>query len=128
MKRDMRTALQATMQEETAAFQSRLAKADAALSGGAVTDAPSHTTTKAPAKAKKQPRMTRVIRDSFTMPESDYERIAKARERALKNGIAVTKAEVLRAGLVAISQLKDEQLAELLGELDKVRIGRPAIV
>jgi hypothetical protein len=130
MKRDMRSALQATMQDETAAFQSRLAKADAVLGSSTPTQTatPVAPTPKPTVKAKEKARKERVIRDSFTMPENDYSRIASARQRALKNGIAVTKAEILRAGLVAISQLRDEQFTELLAELDKVKTGRPATI
>ena len=136
MKRSIASALKATIQDETAAFQSRLAKADAALSDAALSDAalaktksptatPSARTARSAPKTRKETRPLRVVRDSFTMPESDYARISAARERALKNGVAVSKAEILRAGLLAISRLKDEQLTELLGTLDKVKVGRP---
>jgi len=109
MKGSMKSALRATMTDETTAFQSRLAKADAVLAKPTSPSQPVH----------------RVIRDSFSMPENDYERIAANRARALKQGVAVTKAEVLRAGLIAVSNMSDAELVEILGRVEKIKTGRP---
>jgi len=59
------------------------------------------------------------------MPEEDYALIGAMRTRCLQNAVHVTKAEILRAGLLAISELSDAELLELIGRLEKVPTGRP---
>ena len=72
-----------------------------------------------PVPAKK------VVRDSFSMPEDDYSLIAALRSRALKNQLAVNKAEVIRAGLQVLNSLSDSELSKALQALEKVKTGRP---
>lgn len=70
-----------------------------------------------------QPR--RVIRDSFTAPKPDYDRIAALKNRCLGLGTSVTKSEVLRAGLAALCAMPDDELLRLMQGLEKVKTGRP---
>ncbi len=67
----------------------------------------------------------KVVRDSFSMPEEDYALIARMREKALKNQLAVTKAEVIRAGLHLLNKLDDSALTSTFRALEKVKTGRP---
>lgn len=69
----------------------------------------------------------KVIRDSFSMPEDDYSLIAAMRSRALKSELAVTKAEVIRAGLQVLNALSDLELSKALRALEKVKTGRPKV-
>lgn len=69
----------------------------------------------------------KVVRDSFSMPEDDYSLIAVMRSRALKNELAVTKAEVIRAGLQVLNALSDSELSKALRALEKVKTGRPKV-
>jgi len=68
---------------------------------------------------------TKVTRDSFTMPSSDYDLIATTKSRCLTSGMGVTKSEILRAGLHALQGLSEDELRSLLGGLEKVKTGRP---
>ena len=77
-------------------------------------------------KKKSVGKKNKPVRDSFTMPEQEYARIAELKERVLRAGLAVKKSELLRAGLVTLSQLSDEQLKKALQALDKIKTGRPA--
>ena len=52
----------------------------------------------------KRPKL---VRDSFTMPESDYLKIKSLKNRCLKLGIEMKKSELLRAGLLALEALED---------------------
>lgn len=81
-----------------------------------------------PKQAGKQPKKetkVKVVRDSFTMPHSEYQKIAEIKEICLKAGMHVKKSEVLRAGLKALVKLNDAQLKRALGGLEKIKTGRP---
>jgi len=76
-------------------------------------------------KTKDAPPRKRVIRDAFTLPEDDYEMISKLRLRAGKQGVLVTKSEVIRAGLRAMNEMGDEALKEVLEGVERLKTGRP---
>lgn len=76
-------------------------------------------------KEKKEHKEKKVVRDSFTMPQSEYRKIAEIKESCLKAGLHVKKSEVLRAGLKALGEKSDAQLRQLLKSLEKIRTGRP---
>jgi hypothetical protein len=78
-----------------------------------------------PGKAKKVEKKVKVVRDSFTMPQSDYAKIAQFKEICLKNGMHVKKSEVLRAGLQALEKLNAAQLKKALAALEPIKTGRP---
>lgn len=86
----------------------------------------------APAKAaakkpkKEHPKKEhKVVRDSFTMPQSEYQKIAAIKEICLKAGLPVKKSEVLRAGLKALVEMNAAQLKRALAGLEKIKTGRP---
>lgn len=66
----------------------------------------------------------KVIRDSFTMPEDDYQLIQKVQERALDFRMHATKGEVLRAGLHALENLSNAELMAVLKGVEKLKPGR----
>jgi len=72
-----------------------------------------------------KPKKVRLIRDSFTMPSSDYALIDTLKLNALKGKVAVKKSELLRAGLHALAKLDSGQLVALVGTLAIVKTGRP---
>ena len=76
-------------------------------------------------KEKKSGGKVKVIRDSFTMPQSDYDLIAALKEKALRSGLHVKKSELLRASLQALSKLTGPQLKRALSSLEKIKTGRP---
>jgi hypothetical protein len=78
---------------------------------------------KVPKKATK-PR-PRLVRDSFTMPEADFELIVSLKAKALDARRAAKKSELLRAGLRLLSGLEAKALAAALDKLEPVKIGRP---
>ncbi len=71
-------------------------------------------------KVKKQT----MIRDSFTCPIKDYEIIDKTRLRLAKHGSIGNKAEVIRAGLIALDGMSDEDLVEIFSRVEKLKPGR----
>ncbi len=80
---------------------------------------------KKPKKEKKADSKVKVVRDSFTMPQSDYELIATLKQKALKAGLHVKKSELLRASLQAFSKLTVVQLKRAITGLEKIKTGRP---
>jgi hypothetical protein len=75
-------------------------------------------------KAKKEHKV-KVVRDSFTMPQSEYQKIADIKAICLKARMHVKKSEVLRAGLKILAGLNVAQLKIALNSLEKIKTGRP---
>ncbi len=73
------------------------------------------------------PKETRssVIRDAFTMPESDYSLIKEIKTRAIARGVDTNKSEIIRAGLRALDGMTDAALARALKGIERVKTGRP---
>ena len=67
----------------------------------------------------------KLVRDSFTMPRSDFELIALLKERALTFKRPTKKSELLRAGLQALAALNQKQLQTALDRLPLLKSGRP---
>lgn len=77
-----------------------------------------------PAKEHKA-KKPKLVRDSFTFPESDYALIAALKQRALNAGHEIKKSEVLRAGLAALTAMAGPELLKALAEVERIKIGRP---
>lgn len=76
-------------------------------------------------KQSKKEHKIKVVRDSFTMPHSEYQHIAEIKEICLQAGMHVKKSEVLRAGLKMLAKLTKVQLKRTLHDLEKIKTGRP---
>lgn len=68
---------------------------------------------------------SKLVRDSFTMPEQDFGLIAALKERALNFKRPTKKSELLRAGLQALQLLPDAKLRIALDALVPLKAGRP---
>lgn len=81
-----------------------------------------------PGKPKKEEKVKKekVIRDSFTMPIRDFEKIAELKKQCLKLGVSIKKSEILRAGLHALSTLTPQQLKIAVSGVEKIKTGRPS--
>ncbi len=77
------------------------------------------------AKNPKKEHKKKVVRDSFTMPQNEYAKIAEIKKICLKAKMHVKKSEVLRAGLILLAALDQGQLKRALGSLEKIKTGRP---
>ena len=115
-KKDMKSALGASLKAEEQAVRDRFEKAEAVIGGG-----------KSAPRSQEQPRngSDKVIRDSFTIPGNEYELISRIKGRCMKAGISANKSEVLRAGLAALDAMSDKELSRLFSGLTKVKTGRP---
>jgi len=77
------------------------------------------------AKEPKAPKKIKLVRDGFTMPESDFALVAQLKQKAMSAGREAKKSELLRAGLHALATLDAAALAAALGALEPVKVGRP---
>ena len=112
-KKDMKSALGASLKAEEQAVRNRFEKAESILGEGK----------SAPRPQPPSNGAGRVIRDSFTIPDGEYELIAKIKKRCMKAGIGANKSEVLRAGLAALDQMPDRELAKVFEALTRVKTG-----
>jgi hypothetical protein len=67
----------------------------------------------------------KLVRDSFTMPKSEYVAIDALKSRALGLGRQVKKSEILRAGLRALTSMSDRSLVSALNAVPTLKTGRP---
>lgn len=72
--------------------------------------------------AKREPRL---VRDSFTMPQSDFNLVVVLKQRAMTGQRQAKKSELLRAGLRALAALSPAALVKALDKLEPVKTGRP---
>ncbi|SCK12649.1 hypothetical protein [Vogesella sp. LIG4] len=74
----------------------------------------------------KKKKKTKVVRDSFTMPKSDYDKIAELKKKSLDAGINIKKSELLRAGLLALEAMPVARLKTMLAKVESIKTGRPS--
>jgi hypothetical protein len=67
----------------------------------------------------------KLVRDSFTMPKSEYVAIDALKTRALGLGRQAKKSEILRAGLRALVSMSDRSLTGALNAVPTLKTGRP---
>jgi hypothetical protein len=81
---------------------------------------------KADASAQKiKPKKQKMVRDSFTMPESEYQTLSDLKKTCLKQGIAVKKSELLRIGVATLKSMTAKQIETARNKLEKIAAGRP---
>ncbi len=76
-------------------------------------------------KPAAKPVKSKVIRDSFTFPESDYLKISELKKICLSMGINAKKSEILRGGLHALASLDKAKLKDVISKVEKIKTGRP---
>ena len=93
----------------------------------AAAKAPAPALAKPPAAPAAKPSKAKhkLVRDSFTMPHSDFELIDVLKQRAMSFRHAVKKSELLRAGLQVLAALPDVQLEKALARITPLKTGRP---
>lgn len=82
----------------------------------------------AQADKKSKPEKVKVVRDSFTIPKSEYLAITTMKKRALAMGSEVKKSELIRAGLMLLSASTDAAFKKALSQVPTLKTGRPGKV
>lgn len=75
--------------------------------------------------AKEKVKKAKLVRDSFTMPESEYQVLGDVKKAFLKIGISIKKSELLRAGVALIKAMEISRLKTVIGDLPPLKPGRP---
>ncbi len=96
-----------------------------AASKAAPTEATVSPSQAAKAKAVKDKKQ-KVVRDSFTIPKTEFTQIADMKKRAMSLGVEIKKSELIRAGLQVISGLPDASFKKALAAIPTVKTGRPS--
>lgn len=91
--------------------------------------APNKATLKPKDKATKvapaRPQKIKMVRDSFTFPETEHKRLVEMKKRLIALGTEVKKGELVRAGLEMLASLDKLQLAKAVADVEKLKTGRP---
>ncbi|MFJ7565792.1 hypothetical protein ACIQW9_02385 [Herminiimonas sp. NPDC097707] len=96
-----------------------------------VTKSVKTTVAKAPQVAKpavptkEKVKKAKLVRDSFTMPEVEYQVLSDVKKAFLKSGVSVKKSELLRAGVALIKTMGLSQLNAVIAALAPIKAGRP---
>lgn len=68
----------------------------------------------------------KLVRDTFSMPDSDYQLIAEILQRFPALQARTTKSELVRAGIRTLYEMDDTDLQSVLTKLERLKTGRPA--
>lgn len=74
----------------------------------------------------EKPKKPKLVRDSFTIPKSEYAVLESLKQRAAKAGALAKKSEILRAGIKALSAMDDAAFRAAMGAVPAIKTGRPA--
>jgi hypothetical protein len=88
------------------------------------TGAPEVPPKPAPAKGAAQPK-PKLVRDSFTIPKSEYALLDALKLRAAKLERPIKKGELLRAGIAALNAMDGKMFLAALSAVPSLKTGRP---
>ena len=80
----------------------------------------------APAVTPKASKKPKLVRDSFTIPKTEYVVLDELKQRAAKLAQPVKKSELLRAGIKALAAMSDTAFRAALKDVPAIKTGRPA--
>ena len=78
--------------------------------------------TKLPADPKAKAKL---VRDSFTIPKTEYAVLEALKDRGLSLARPVKKSELLRAGIGALNGMHDKAFLEAINAVPSLKTGRP---
>ena len=93
--------------------------------------APTPSTRPVPARAAvtpkaDKPKKAKLVRDSFTIPKTEFAVLQELKQRAAASGKPAKKSEILRAGIKALAAMNGAAFAAALGAVPPLKTGRPA--
>ena len=74
-------------------------------------------------KAKKP----KLVRDSFTIPKTEFAVLEELKQRAAKLARPVKKSELIRAGIKALAGLSNAAFLTAVNQVPTIKTGRPAL-
>ncbi|WP_395703216.1 hypothetical protein [Aquabacterium sp.] len=91
----------------------------------ATTTAPATANAAADSAAAAKPPKHKLVRDSFTIPRSEYQVLDALKQRLVQLTRPAKKSELLRAGIKLLAALPDEALIAALAAVPSIKTGRP---
>lgn len=82
--------------------------------------------TASPAEKASKSKKPKMVRDSFTIPKSEYVALQDLKERSNKLSSPAKKTELLRAGIKALSGLSDDDFLKAIQAVPSIKTGRPS--
>lgn len=79
-----------------------------------------------PEKIEK-PKKAKLVRDSFTIPKTEYVVLDELKQRAAKLTRPAKKSELLRAGIKLLASLSDAAFLTALEQVPAIKTGRPTL-
>lgn len=127
LKHTPKTRAIVTAAEPAAARKAKKVGAVDEVAGKTRSEAPAKKVPKASAKATpaKSAAEPKLVRDSFTIPKSEYTVLESLKLRAANLARPTKKSEVLRAGIGALSAMSDKAFLAALGAVPSLKTGRP---
>lgn len=77
------------------------------------------------APAQGKPAKPKLVRDSFTIPKSEYAVLDTLKLRAARLARPAKKSELLRAGIKALAAMNDAAFLKVLESVPAIKTGRP---
>lgn len=77
------------------------------------------------ADKKVKAEKVKLVRDSFTIPKTEYGQIADMKKRAISLGMEIKKSELIRAGLSLLAGASDAAFKSALVQIPTLKTGRP---
>jgi hypothetical protein len=79
----------------------------------------------AAAENKDKVKKAKLVRDSFTMPEAEYNLLGEVKKACVQAGFEVKKSELLRVGVALVKQMEVTKLKAAVAALPALKAGRP---
>jgi hypothetical protein len=82
---------------------------------------------KMPVKSTKPTKTvkTKLIRDSFAIPEKEYAALVAVKKTCLKAGLEIKKTELIRIGIALVNNLTTAKIKIAQSKLTQISAGRP---
>ena len=80
-----------------------------------------------PAEKSVKAKKPKLVRDSFTIPKTEFAVLEELKQRAANLARAVKKSELIRAGIKALSAMSNAAFLTALNQVPTIKTGRPAL-
>jgi len=68
---------------------------------------------------------TKLVRDSFAIPEKEYAALVAVKKACLKAGLEIKKTELIRIGIALVNNLTTAKIKTAQAKLTQISAGRP---
>lgn len=121
----MKTAAKPSAPKLSTRSQKRHKKVSGKQAETAATVKQSKTVAVTKPKKNSKPKKTKMVRDSYSLPENEYATLTGLKKQCLKAGVHVKKSELLRVGLTTLAKLPAATLLKTIERFVKPKTGRP---